>query len=117
MKREIIKKNSIVSINLHEILSIRDNSISTLTKIELEDQSETSRDSEIEMSSEDDNYSMDPSKRSGSSLQERTISSSDKDDRLLRKSLEKKVLVDDINQDKKSNLAREELINRMKIRE
>ena len=56
------------------------------------------------MDNGDNNYSIDSSETSGSLLQESTISSLDKDDRQLRKSSEKKVLVDDIDQDENSNL-------------
>ena len=85
-----------VSINLCKIFR-SDNSISVSNSIELEDWSETSSDYEIVMDDKDDNYSIDLSKISDSSLEESIISSSDKDNRLLRKSSEKKVLVDDID--------------------
>ena len=92
-----------VDINPYEILS-SDDSINTSNDIELEDQSETSSDDKIEIDSRDNSYLIEPSKISGSLLEESRISCVDEDDRPLRKSSEKKVLVDNIDYNKKSNL-------------
>ena len=87
-----------VSINQYEILRSND-SANISNDIGLEDQFEISSNNKIEMGSGDNDYSMDFSEILGSLLEESTISSSDEDNRSLRKSSEKKVLVGDIDQD------------------